>query len=189
VNFSHIPILGCDTLFVLLVVMVRWSLHPIFWLTPSWMSNLDNYSIWTLSVPLRFAPWTTSGMFLSSLMTVLVTLEFSSWKVRMKCLNTFGAWLWGWTMSIPTAWKLFAVTMGPSSGMPHSINFALSMILISSFLPHVFLNRMELWNKRIIDISYAALQAHEIINVALHREYSPGIIFIFSQGRKNLYHV
>jgi hypothetical protein len=48
---------------------------------------------------------------------------------------------------------------------------------------------MELWNKRIIDISYAALQAHEIINVALHREYSPGIIFIFSQGRKNLYHV
>jgi hypothetical protein len=40
-----------------------------------------------------------------------------------------------------------------------------------------------------VDISYPALQAHGIINVALHREYSPGIIFIFSQGRKDLYHV
>jgi hypothetical protein len=40
-----------------------------------------------------------------------------------------------------------------------------------------------------IDVSYAALQVHRIVNVALHREYSPGIIFIFSQGRKNLYDV
>jgi hypothetical protein len=40
-----------------------------------------------------------------------------------------------------------------------------------------------------IDVSYAALQAHGMVNVALHREYSPGIIFIFSQGRKYLYHV
>jgi hypothetical protein len=40
------------------------------------------------------------------------------------------------------------VTMGPSSGMPLSISFALSMVLISSFLPRVFLNRMELWNER-----------------------------------------
>jgi hypothetical protein len=31
-----------------------------------------------------------------------------------------------------------------------------------------------------IDVSYAALQAHEIVNVALHQEYSPGILFIFS---------
>jgi hypothetical protein len=31
-----------------------------------------------------------------------------------------------------------------------------------------------------VDLSYAAPQAHEIINVALHREYSPGIVFIFS---------
>jgi superfamily II RNA helicase len=30
-----------------------------------------------------------------------------------------------------------------------------------------------------VDVSYAALQAHEIVNVALHREYSPGIVFIF----------
>jgi hypothetical protein len=37
-----------------------------------------------------------------------------------------------------------------------------------------------------VDVSYVAQQAHEIVNVALHREYSPGIIFIFSQGRKNL---
>jgi hypothetical protein len=40
-----------------------------------------------------------------------------------------------------------------------------------------------------VDISYAAPQAHIIVNVALHREYYSGIIFIFSQGRKDLYHV
>jgi hypothetical protein len=40
-----------------------------------------------------------------------------------------------------------------------------------------------------IDVSYAAPQAHEIVNVALHREYSPGIVFIFCKGRKDLYHV
>jgi hypothetical protein len=34
----------------------------------------------------------------------------------------------------------------------------------------------------IVDVSYAALQVHRIINVALHREYSPGIIFMFFQG-------
>jgi hypothetical protein len=40
-----------------------------------------------------------------------------------------------------------------------------------------------------VDVLYAALQAHEIVNVALHQEYSLCIIFIFSQGRKVLYHV
>jgi hypothetical protein len=40
-----------------------------------------------------------------------------------------------------------------------------------------------------VDILYAAPQAHRIINVALHRVYSPGIIFIFSQARKDFYHV
>jgi superfamily II RNA helicase len=40
-----------------------------------------------------------------------------------------------------------------------------------------------------VDVSYVPLQVHEIVNVALHREYSPGILFIFSQWRKNLYHV
>jgi hypothetical protein len=39
----------------------------------------------------------------------------------------------------------------------------------------------------LVNISYAASQAHEIVNVALHRKYTLGIIFIFSQGRKDLY--
>jgi hypothetical protein len=30
----------------------------------------------------------------------------------------------------------------------------------------------------LVDISYAAQKAHNIVNVALHREYSLGIIFI-----------
>jgi hypothetical protein len=41
----------------------------------------------------------------------------------------------------------------------------------------------------IVDVSYVAPQAHGIVNVALHREYSLGIIFIVSHGRKDLYHV
>jgi hypothetical protein len=44
-------------------------------------------------------------------------------------------------------------------------------------------------NETDADISYAAPQAHGIVNVALHHEYYPDIIFIFSQGRKDLYHV
>jgi hypothetical protein len=40
-----------------------------------------------------------------------------------------------------------------------------------------------------VDVLYAAPQAHKIVKVALHREYSLGIIFTFSQGRKDLYHV
>jgi predicted nicotinamide N-methyase len=44
-------------------------------------------------------------------------------------------------------------------------------------------------NFRLVDVSYAASQAHRIVNVALHQEYSPGIVFIFSQGRKDLSHV
>jgi hypothetical protein len=38
--------------------------------------------------------------------------------------------------------------------------------------------------KAVVDVSYAAPQAHGIVNVSLHREYPLGIIFIFSQGRK-----
>jgi hypothetical protein len=41
----------------------------------------------------------------------------------------------------------------------------------------------------LVDVSYAALQEHVIVSVALHWEYSPGIVFIFSQGSKDLYHV
>jgi hypothetical protein len=40
-----------------------------------------------------------------------------------------------------------------------------------------------------VDVSYVAPQVHRIVNVALHRKYSQGIVFIFSQGRKDLYHV
>jgi hypothetical protein len=43
--------------------------------------------------------------------------------------------------------------------------------------------------KMLADVSYAAPQAHGIVIVALHQEYSPGVIFIFSQGKKDLYHV
>jgi hypothetical protein len=41
----------------------------------------------------------------------------------------------------------------------------------------------------LVDVSYATPQAHGIVNVAIHREYSLGILFIFSQGRKDLYPV
>jgi hypothetical protein len=41
----------------------------------------------------------------------------------------------------------------------------------------------------LVDVSYVAPQAHGIVNVALHMEYSLGIIFIFFQGRKYLYHI
>jgi hypothetical protein len=34
----------------------------------------------------------------------------------------------------------------------------------------------------IVDVSYAAPQPHGIVNVALHQEYSPGFVSIFSQG-------
>jgi hypothetical protein len=40
-----------------------------------------------------------------------------------------------------------------------------------------------------VDVSYAAPQVHGIVNIALHREYSLGIVFIFSHGRKDLYHI
>jgi hypothetical protein len=40
-----------------------------------------------------------------------------------------------------------------------------------------------------INVSYAAPQVHGIVNITLHQEYSLGIRFIFSEGRKDLYHV
>jgi hypothetical protein len=39
----------------------------------------------------------------------------------------------------------------------------------------------------VVDVSYAAPQAHRIVNIVLHQEYPPSIIFIFSQGMKDLY--
>jgi hypothetical protein len=41
----------------------------------------------------------------------------------------------------------------------------------------------------VVDVSYATPQALGIVNVALHWVYSVGIVFIFSQGRKDLSHV
>jgi superfamily II RNA helicase len=52
-----------------------------------------------------------------------------------------------------------------------------------------FKDNYFIWTKHGVDVSYAAPQAHEIVNVALQQEYSPDIVFIFSQGRKYLYHV
>jgi hypothetical protein len=46
-------------------------------------------------------------------------------------------------MSIPTALKSFMVKMGLSSEMSLLISFVSSMVLISSSLPSVFLNRIE----------------------------------------------
>jgi hypothetical protein len=37
--------------------------------------------------------------------------------------------------------------------------------------------------------AYVVPQVHRIVNIALHRDYSSSIVFIFSQGRKYLYHV
>jgi hypothetical protein len=48
---------------------------------------------------------------------------------------------------------------------------------------------MAMAPKMLVDISYAAPQLHGIVNVALHQEYSLGIVFIFSQGRKDLFYV
>jgi hypothetical protein len=45
-------------------------------------------------------------------------------------------------------------------------------------MPHYHTHRVMV--KLSVDISYAAPQAHRIINEALHREYSPAIVFIFS---------
>jgi hypothetical protein len=36
----------------------------------------------------------------------------------------------------------------------------------------------------IVDVTYAAPQAHRIVNVALHKEYPPGIIFVLSHGKQ-----
>jgi hypothetical protein len=48
----------------------------------------------------------------------------------------------------PNCLKAIRSDNGMSSGMPLSISFVFSMVFISSFLPHVFLSRMELWNER-----------------------------------------
>jgi hypothetical protein len=68
----------------------------------------------------------------------------------------------------------------PPDAAPATVEDCPSRLLVASLLSTAF---------AAVDVSYAAPQAHEIVNVALHQEYSPGIIFIFSYGRKDLYHV
>jgi hypothetical protein len=92
----------------------------------------------------------------------------------------------------------FICILGDDFGMDCSWNpnqpFQIILDLASLF-PYTTSNVVTWWEYREhlhlipVDVSYAALQAHEIVNVALHREYSPGIVFIFSHGRKYLYHV
>jgi hypothetical protein len=48
----------------------------------------------------------------------------------------------------PNCLKAIRIDNETSSGMPLLISFAFSMVLISSFLPRVCLNRMKLWNER-----------------------------------------
>jgi hypothetical protein len=43
----------------------------------------------------------------------------------------------------------------------------------------MLLKRGEIFELVPVDVLYAALQAHKIVKVPLHWEYSPGIVFIF----------
>jgi hypothetical protein len=56
-------------------------------------------------------------------------------------------------------------------------------------LSHVVQVTGAAWRATTVDVSYATPHVNEIVNVVLHREYSSGIVFIFSQVRKDLYHV
>jgi hypothetical protein len=53
-------------------------------------------------------------------------------------------------------------------------------IMLEQFIASGVVAKDEVINIDSVDVSYVAPQAHKIINVALHREYSPGIVFIFS---------
>jgi hypothetical protein len=63
------------------------------------------------------------------------------------------------------------------------------LLLLESSQTRVSQSSLKTSRGVVIDVSYVAPQAHGIINVALHMEYSLGTVFIFSQGRKDLYHV
>jgi hypothetical protein len=55
------------------------------------------------------------------------------------------------------------------------------------FSSHRWVMNHYTWGMCTVDVSYVAPQVHRIVNVALHREYSPGIIFIFPKGgRKSI---
>jgi hypothetical protein len=61
--------------------------------------------------------------------------------------------------------------------------------LIDTSLSEMLASSPAMASEMLVNVSYVALQAHKIVNVALHREYSSGVVFIFFQGRKDLYHV
>jgi hypothetical protein len=59
----------------------------------------------------------------------------------------------------------------------------LSQFLVAAWVKHPDLIPNEVGGivpEPVVDVSYAAPKAQEIVNVSLHREYSPGIVFIFS---------
>jgi hypothetical protein len=63
-------------------------------------------------------------------------------------------------------------------------------VFSSSDVPEM-IDQQNSWNSLVIsvDVSYATPQAHRIVSVALHREFSTCIIFIFFQWMKDLYHI
>jgi hypothetical protein len=68
--------------------------------------------------------------------------------------------------------------------MQHPMSHSENQLCLVHFGVHGIISHQE-----VVDVSYTTPQAHGIVNVEIHREYSPGIVFIFSQGRKDLYHV
>jgi hypothetical protein len=75
-----------------------------------------------------------------------------SWGFFMESKDEVFEHLWSLALRLnneyPNSLKAIRSDIGLSSEMPLSISFVLSMVLISSFLPRMFLNGMKLWNER-----------------------------------------
>jgi hypothetical protein len=77
------------------------------------------------------------------------------------------------------------------SDVPHSLGLAFGQAIFTTFVagPGLGSGVTDLNNRVLlgpaftflaaVDVSYAAPQARGIVNVALYREYFPGILFIF----------
>jgi hypothetical protein len=87
--------------------------------------------------------------------------------------------LWAWGV------ELCRAIVVPSQVRSH----LLARMQVAALRHTEMVGELAMLRAAVIDVSYAAPQAHEIVNVALHREYSTCIVFIFSQGRKYLYHI